>query len=127
MASDTPALAEENEWWQLCFGRNRGTPYRDMWINGKAKHVDLTIGGASREWDSGAVVSSEVKPNPSRWQVRVALPLVKLLQGTLAPGDKLYMNIVRICLGKSCKVAWNPTFTNDGYEPSRFGELELAR
>jgi len=124
---EAQALAKDDEWWQLCFGRERGTPYRDMWINGKARHVDLTIGGASREWDSGAAVSSEVKPNPSRWQVRIALPLAKLLPGTLAPGDKLCMNIIRISPDKSRTVAWNPTFTNDGYEPSRFGDLELAR
>jgi len=98
-----------------------------MWVNGTAKHVDLTIGGESREWDSQAVVASEVKPNPSRWQVRIALPLAKLLPGPLAPGDKLCMNIIRISPDKSQAVAWNATFTKDGYEPSRFGDLELAR
>ncbi len=59
--------------------------------------------------------------------VEGALPLAKLLPGTLAPGDKLCMNIIRISPDKSRTAAWNPTFTNDGYEPSRFGELELAR
>ncbi|MBT4814053.1 MAG: DUF4838 domain-containing protein [Lentisphaerae bacterium] len=125
MTSDAPAYGRAEEWWQLCFGRSRGTPYRDMWINGKAKHVDLTIGGKSREWDSGAaVVSKPVAPNC--WQVQVALPLAKLLPGTLSPGDTLCMNIIRIPADKSAKAAWNATFTNDGYEPSRFGDLELA-
>ena len=127
MTADAPASAEEGEWWQLCFSRARSAPYRDMWINGKAKHVDLTIGGTSREWDSGAVALSDVKANPSRWQMRIALPLAKLLPGGLAPGDKVCMNIVRIPADKSGQVAWNPTFTNGGYEPSRFGSLELAR
>jgi hypothetical protein len=127
MPADAPAFDRDREWWQLCFGRSRGTPYRDMWVNGAAKHNDLTIGGESREWDSGAVVASKLRPDPSSWQVRIALPLAKLLPGTLAAGDKLCMNIVRISSAKPPYVAWNPTFTKDGYEPSRFGYLKLAR
>jgi len=58
--------------------------------------------------------------------LRVALPLGKLLPGTLAPGDTLCMNIIRISPDKSRTLAWNPTFTNDGYEPGEYCCNEAA-
>ena len=127
MVSDTPAFSDGKEWWQICFGRGRGRPYRDMWVNSKARHVDITMGGESREWDSGAVARSNVKPAPSRWQVQIALPLAKLLPGELQPGDKICVNIIRHSPVKSRALAWNPTFTDSGYEPLRLGDITLAQ
>ena len=126
MDSNTPAFADGKEWWQICIGRGRSHPYRDMWVNSKAKHVDKTIGGESIEWNSGAVVLSDVKSLPDRWQVQIALPLAKLLPGKAQPGDKICVNIIRYSPVKS-RLAWNPTFTDNGYEPLRLGDITLAQ
>ena len=127
MATDMPAFTDGTEWWQICFGRGRSRPYRDMWVNSKARHVDITMGGESREWDSGAVALSNVKSEPARWQVQIALPLARLLPGELRPGDKICVNIIRHSPVKSRALAWNPTFTDSGYEPLRLGDIALAQ
>jgi len=126
-STNTPTGAGGEQWWQLCFGRGRSAPYNDIWIDSQARHVDVTVGGASREWDSGAVVRSNVNSSSNRWEVLLALPFAKLLPGEAQPGNTLYMNIIRYYPEKAPALAWNPTLTTDGYEPLRFGELTLDR
>ena len=125
--TNTPAFTGGEEWWQLCFGRGRSEPYHDIWVNAQARHVDVAVGGESRDWDSGAVVRSNVNSSSNRWEVLLALPFAKLLPNKAQPGNTLYMNIIRHYPKNAPALAWNPTHTTSCYEPLRFGELTLDR
>lgn len=120
----TLVMTDNNVWgedeWELFFARQRGRPYRQMGVNAKGIHLDLAWGEPTQKWDSGAVVVSNTAL-PDRWQVRIVLPLAKLLPDGVKPGDKIYLNILRSTRMQNT-LAWIPTFA--GYhEPDRFGEV----
>jgi len=114
--------------WEIFFAKQRAKPYRQLGLGPGGAAEGLahgeTAGKRMTEWDSGAVVRSDISA-PDRWTTRVALPLAKLAPDGLAAGDRLYMNIIRIWWvhNRGRQVVWSPL--SGVHQPDRFAEVTL--
>jgi len=123
-----PLVSEGIVWssddWEIFVARQRGRPYRQLGVNPKGNTEALAYGEPTPTWDSGATVHSDVSA-PGRWTTCVTLPLSKLVPGGAKPGDRLYLNLVRVMAvsrGRQVYV-WSPE--SNVHEPDRFGEITL--
>ena len=127
MMDPTKLVERANLWhsdeYEIFFGKQRAAPYHQIGIDFKGYCEPLRHGeGPMKPWDSGATIISDLDA-PDRWTLYVALPLEKLLEGGVEPGDRFYLNAIRSMKANDA-VAWNPTLA--GYHaPSRFGEVTL--
>ena len=114
--------------WELFFAKQRAKPYRQLGLGPAGTSQGLahgeSAGARMAEWDSGALVRADISA-PDCWTTRVALPLAKLVPGGLVPGDRLYMNIVRIWWvhNRGFQVVWSPL--SGVHQPDRFAEVTL--
>jgi len=115
--------------WEIFFARQPGRPYRQIGVNPKGEYAGWAYTDSDKaEWDGGATVISETTGD--RWTVSLAVPLKNIVPDGCAPGDKLYMNFVRVVppdgAGKDRQVfAWSPTFKEALHVPGKFGKIVL--
>jgi hypothetical protein len=111
--------------WELFFAAARSKPYRQLAINPAGKFITYAWeADTSSAWDSGVIVNSNTSL-PDRWQVRIALPLEKLLPGGVKTGSIVYANFYRSINGQSEYLGWSPNFVGGFHELSRMGEITL--
>ena len=99
---------------QLCIGP----------AGGLAPFAWKTEPRGSGEWESGAIVMSDISA-ADRWTVRAAFPLDRLLPGPVAPAEKLYANFYRNSPGNRDMLAWQPVFSSGFHDTARLPELVL--
>lgn len=105
----------------ISIGRQRNKPYHQITIHFQGPYLARRH-GEGPPWDPGVTIISDLDA-PDRWTLYVTLPLEKILQGGVKPGEKFYMNIFR-SMGWGDAIAWNPT-VGSPFAPERFGEVLL--
>jgi len=119
-----------NDDWELFFARQRAKPYRQFGWGPTGKSFSIAWGevaGKSRStWDNGVKVMSDISA-PDRWTTRAAFPLEKLLPGGVKPGDKFYMNFIRVwnVSHKWHQNTWSPL--GGVHQLDRLGEITLEK
>jgi len=86
--------------WELFVAGQRAAPYRQYAVGPTGLIAALSHGEVNFRpnvplEDHGVTAQSDVSA-PDRWVTRVALPLESVIPGGVAPGGKLYLNILRV-------------------------------
>jgi hypothetical protein len=86
--------------WELFVAAQRALPYRQFAVGPTGLIAALSHGEVNFRRnvpleDHGVTAHSDTSA-PDRWTVRLALPLSSLAAGGIAPGAKVYLNILRI-------------------------------
>jgi len=110
--------------WEMVFARRRGRPYFHFAVSPRGATQAQRRGDKVTPWVCGARVVSDTTAR-DRWVVRVALPLGKLTDGGLKPGDRFYANFYRASPRASRLLAWSPPFVSSFHDLKRLGELVL--
>ncbi len=126
---DPKTLKAAGEIWfdddfEVFIAPKRSKPYRQLAMNPNNVHVEYEWDATSSKWDSGAIFTSNTSL-PDRWQVRIALPLDKLVPGGAKVGTPFYANFYRTIANQSEFLAWSPNFAGNFQEMSRLGEMNL--
>jgi hypothetical protein len=86
--------------WEIFVARQRALPYRQYAVSPSGQIVALAHGELSGQRNvpidahGGKAISDTVAPN--RWVTRLAIPLASIVPSGAVPGEKLYLNIVRV-------------------------------
>ncbi len=96
---ETAAAVFPADDWEIFVSAQRGKPYRQYAAGPSGKLVALSHGEMNFRdnvaiENPGVIVASEKLPE--LWRVRVALPLDKMLAKAVLPGDRLFLNVIRI-------------------------------
>lgn len=112
--------------WEIFFSKKRAKPYHQIGLgpDGTSQSLAHVEGKPMGPWDSGAAVVSDITTS-NRWITCVAFPLNKLLPSGVNPGEKFYMNIIRVWWtgNKGNTETWTPM--SGVHQLDRFGEVTL--
>lgn len=86
--------------WEVFVARQRKVPYRQYAVGPTGLTVALSHGEVDGKVNV-PIEDYEIKVQndttaPDKWVARIALPLAGILPDGIAPGDKFYMNIIRV-------------------------------
>jgi hypothetical protein len=89
--------------WEIFVAAQRAVPYRQYAVGPSGQVVALAHGEVNWRMnvdiaDPGVRVASDTKA-ADRWTVRLAIPLKTAIPGGVAPGGKVYLNVVRVSSG----------------------------
>ncbi|MEI8246637.1 MAG: DUF4838 domain-containing protein [Lentisphaerota bacterium] len=130
----SPAIFPYDDW-EIFIANQRSLPCRQYAINPSAEIVALSHGEINMRMNV-VMQNNEVKALsdtslPDRWQLRMAIPMGKGLLVGVKPGEKIYMNILRISgprPGKGEKYSmfsWIPY--SNVHEVDRLTEITLEK
>lgn len=121
--------------WEVFFAGERALPYRQLLLGPTAMMVGYSHGEVNYRmcypWlDHGAVAVSDTKTVAGKWVLSFSIPLKNLTPAGVKPGDKFYVNIVRVTgpaiTGGAIGVeSWLPVAGT--HEPDRLGEITLGQ
>ncbi len=121
--------------WEVFVSLQRGMPYRQYAAGPSGKLVALSHGEVNFRTNvtienPGVAVVSEKQPD--LWRVRMALPLEKMLAKPVNPGDKLFLNVIRIANQALSKVSSHYDMSSmvsfsTVHDPVRAAELTLEK
>ncbi len=119
---DDAGIFAGDDWELLVSTQRGGAPYRQLALNPSGKFVGIAYGDAAPNWDSGATAKSNV--GPDGWTMRLALPLDRLVPGGAAPGQTLFVNLMRNG-PKQTPLVWSPTYSTAFQVLEQLGEVNL--
>ena len=126
--------------WEMLLARQCAKPYRYYIAGPDGRGVAYCYGEVNMRQD---VRATEIGPalfggrctadrsKGDRWTVRWALPLAKMLDQPVQPGDKIYMNAVRVVNPSLAKMASYGIYSivshSNVHAPDRLGEITLEK
>jgi hypothetical protein len=96
----TSAMVFPYDDWEIFIAGQRGTPYRQYAVGPTGSMAALSHGEVNFQRNvplegHGIKAASDVSA-ADKWVTRLAMPLASVVPGGVAPGGKLYMNIIRV-------------------------------